>query len=190
MFLSLCFRSDWRQFNPESDSRKYCHVQIMYHSSCQAVYAHLQAFTALYLYAIRRITVFNLQLSHSFLFSFLWIGTPVSRSVAACGSPSSPLGWTTSLPDAFGIFPWWVAEEGDTHCGGALTAKCSPGQGSVGGGMKMGKRNTSSWKSRALEFFPWTSFQHQCLLPKPWRSALGDREEMSKCLLILKYLEN
>jgi len=83
-----------------------------------------------------------------------------------------------------------VAEEEGTLCSGALTVKCSTGRGSVGGVIKMGKGNTSSWKPRALKFCPGTSFQHQCLLPKPWRSTLEVREEMDKYLLKLEYLEN
>lgn len=71
---------------------------------------------------------------------------------------------------------------------GDLTVKCFTGQGSLGRVIKMGKRSTSRWKPRAHKFFP--SFQHQCLLPKPWRSTLVDREEMVKYLLKLKYLQN
>lgn len=63
-----------------------------------------------------------------------------------------------------------MAEEGSI-CGcsvspvavGASNVNCSANHGSVGGGsgggggdgvIKMGKRDTSSWKPRALKFFP------------------------------------
>lgn len=126
-----------------------------------------------------------------FSLSFVQTGTPVSCSVATCGSSSSPLGWTrSSLPDAFGVFPWWVREERDTHCGGCSGCQVLHRPGVCRWGHEMGKRSKSSWKHRALKFSPWTSFQNQYLLPKPWRGTLRDREEMGKYLLKLKYLEN
>lgn len=150
----------------------------------------------LYLYGIRHITEFSLQQSHSSL-SSMGVGLlcltqrqPVALPhLLWLNKTSARCFWNLSLVGGRGGEYLWVL---CVTCGSGCSncqLLCRP---RVSGGVcviKMGKRDKSSGNLGLLSSFLELIFSTS-LLPKHWRSTLGDREETGKYLLKQEYLEN